>query len=102
MTKTVTQKLTLGCTLIAMTLPMSALAQGRPAGPPLDKISAELNVSEDALRACMPAPAKGQRPERPDPAGLASCLQGQNASVTAAAVTSVMEALKPPRGQRGN
>lgn len=91
------------CTFAALTLPMAAAAQnGPPPGPALDKIAAALGVSEDAVAGCMPRPAQGQRPERPDASAIATCLQPTNASVTTALVNQTLETFKPDQPSRRN
>ena len=86
----------LACTFTLLTLPMVAAAQnGPPPGPALDEMAAALGVSEDAVAGCMPRPAQGQRPERPDASVIATCLQSTNPSVTADMVTQTLEAFQP-------
>ena len=84
-------------TLLALLTPMAATAQQgqQPPRPDTSKIAAQLHVTEDALKSCMPAPSKGERPARPDAAKIADCLKSDNANLTTADVNDVLEANAP-------
>lgn len=103
MTNSFPKRLILACTVAALVYPMAATAQdGQPAGPPLDKMAAQLGVSEALMASCMPRRAKGARAERPDPSAITACLKKGNARVTQQSVTQTLEAFKPEQRSRGN
>jgi len=54
-----------------------------------------MGVTEAALKTCMPAPAKGERPERPDAAKITECLNGQDQHVAQSDVEAVLKANAP-------
>ena len=90
---------------IAASVPISttAMAQdGPPPGPPIAEMAAQMNVSETALQTCMPRPAKGARPERPDPLTIANCLHADYPDVTQTVVAQVLMDNAPKRPQRSN
>ncbi|KEJ88109.1 hypothetical protein [Sulfitobacter donghicola] len=100
MTKTTTQRIAI-VTALALLAPMAATAEQkqRPPRPDLGKMAAQLNVSEAALKTCMPAPTKGERPARPDAQKIAGCLKGDNPQLTTADVDQALKA-NGPKGQR--
>lgn len=84
------------------TVPLVVSAQnGRPPAPDLAPMAKALNVSEDVLQSCMPRPAKGERPAKPDAGKLASCLKADNAYVTEAGVDAALKKYAPKRAKRG-
>lgn len=93
---TFTSKTITFVTALALLAPIAASAQQqKPPRPDMGKMAAQLGVSEDTLKSCMPRPAEGQRPARPDTAKVAECLKADNASLTTAQVEA---ALGKPRG----
>lgn len=84
-------------------LPMSVMAQDvSPVGPPLVMTAAQLDVSEGALKNCMPRPEPGTRAERPDAASIATCLQADEPIVTAQVVSDITEANAPTMKRHSN
>jgi hypothetical protein len=68
----------------------------------LAEIAAALGVTEDAVKTCMPRPAEGARPERPDASVIAACLQKTNAALTPALVEETLAAFRPEQPPRRN
>lgn len=98
MTIQILKPLPILCIATALALPMAATAQnGPPSAPPMTEMAAQMGVPEAALETCMPRPERGARPERPDPAAIASCLQ-----VDAQTVAAVLEASAPDMPRRSN
>ncbi|PJI86285.1 hypothetical protein BC777_2653 [Yoonia maricola] len=97
------KQLTIWCIAAATVVPMAATAQnGPPPGPPLDELAADLHVPTAALETCMPRPAEGARPQRPDPAAIANCLKAENPAVTQQIVAQVLEDNAPEQPRRSN
>ena len=73
---------------------------GKPPAPDFSKMASELGVSESAVEACFPKPAKSAgQPERPDMSKVASCIQKSNASLSESQIEQVLKdnAPKPPK-----
>ncbi|MEH6644738.1 hypothetical protein [Sulfitobacter sp.] len=89
--------------VLATLTPLAAFAQQQqqPPRPDFGGMARALGVTENAIKTCMPAPAKGQLPERPDPVRIASCLSDANPALTPAKVDDVLKA-HGPKGSRGN
>lgn len=74
----------------------SAQSQKRPPAPDFSAVAAEMGVSEAVLIGCMGGrPKPGQRPDRPNPANIAACLDDAGASVTSEAVDAALRANAP-------
>jgi len=99
---TLTSKITAFATALALLSPIAASAQQQqPPRPDMGKMAADLGVSEDTLKSCLPRPTEGQRPERPDAAKVASCLKADNHAITTAEVNEVL-GKNGPGGKRGS
>lgn len=71
-------------------------AQQRPPAPDFAAAAGELGVSEEALVGCLGnRPKPGQRPPRPDPEAIASCLNEDGASVSNEAVDTALRSIAP-------
>lgn len=84
-----------------------AAAQGqRPPKPNLAEMASAMDVSEEALKGCLPEhPSREQsgersRPPKPDPAEMAACLKKAGFNVTESKVTETLEAARPRRRQQ--
>jgi hypothetical protein len=100
MTMTHSMRALTAVTLIAFSLPMAAAAQsqgGKPPEPNFSGIAKALNVSEAQVKTCMPAPQKGQRPEKPNMKTLTSCFKASNASLTEQLVGDALKEFGPKR-----
>lgn len=98
MTTQILKSLPMLCIATALAVPLAAAAQnGPPPGVPMSEMAAKMGVTEAALENCMPRPEPGARPERPDPAAIASCLK-----VDAETVAAVLKAGAPDTARRSN
>ena len=87
---------------LAIAVPLFVSAQGsKPPAPDLSAMAKSLDVSEGVLQSCMPRPAKGARPEKPEAGKLASCLKAENAYVTSADVDRALKTFAPKPPKRG-
>lgn len=87
-------------TALALLAPMAATAQQeqqrqQPPRPDISKMAADMGVSANMLKTCMPAPAKGARPERPDAAKITKCLNNAKAHISQSKVDAVLKANAP-------
>tara|TARA_R110002096_G_scaffold14582_4_gene50674 strand:+ start:18829 stop:19146 length:318 start_codon:yes stop_codon:yes gene_type:complete len=80
----------------------SAQSQDRqPPKPDITGMASALGVNEGSLKTCMPAPAQGQRPSRPDAGEIASCLNNAGASdVSKSSVDKVLRTFSPKMPNR--
>lgn len=74
----------------------AAMAQQRPPAPDFSAMATQLGVPETALMTCLgPRPEPGQRPDRPDPSAVSSCLNQAGYEVSAKSAQSALA--KPPQ-----
>lgn len=90
------------CALMIVAGPAQAQQQQRPPKPDLAKMAASMDVSEQALKACMGAkpteePAEGSRPPRPDAAKISACLTSGGSTVSEATVSKTLASFGPPQ-----
>lgn len=101
MTKIKSQNIAL-IAVLALLPPIAATAQQQqPPRPDINKMAAQLNVPQDALKSCMPQPSKGQRPVRPDATKIAKCLKRANPKLTTAAIEKALRINAPERPRDG-
>ncbi|MBU2982176.1 hypothetical protein KO498_10180 [Lentibacter algarum] len=93
--------LSLGVSVPLVVSAQNRALSGRPPAPDTAGMADKLNVSEDVLKACMPRPKKGQRPEKPDAGKLTGCLKADNAYVSKNDVEQVLEAYAPKPPVKG-
>lgn len=96
-------KTVLAATVFAIATPAMVFAQSgeRPQRAPNHAVlAADLGVSEEAIKTCMPRPeraAEGATPARPNLGNVASCLQSEGSSLTADQITTLLENNRPQR-----
>ncbi|MDA9208510.1 hypothetical protein N9O61_06485 [Octadecabacter sp.] len=99
-------KTVLAAAVIAIVTPAMVFAQSgeRPQRAPNHAaLAADLGVSEDAIKTCMPRPeraAEGETPARPDLGNVASCLQSAGSSLSVSQITTLLENNRPQRPPR--
>lgn len=77
----------------------SADQGGKPPKPPVDKLSAALNVSADQMQTCLEEGKPASRGEKPNKSAMLSCLQQANPNITSEQLDEVMQQNmpKPPQ-----
>ncbi|WP_299001900.1 hypothetical protein [uncultured Shewanella sp.] len=77
----------------------SADQGGKPPKPPVDKLSAALNVSTDQMQTCLEESRPSSPGEKPNKSALLSCLQQANGNITSDELDEVMQQNmpKPPQ-----
>ncbi|MBU2935500.1 MULTISPECIES: hypothetical protein [Pacificibacter] len=73
-------------------------------GPnPMDGVAEALNLEPEQLRGCLgEPPARGTQPSDSDRMAMITCLQGQNASLTAEQIDTAMQSMHdahPPKSR---
>lgn len=78
-----------------------AYAQEKHGPNPMDDVAEALSLEPEQLRGCLgEPPAPGTQPSDSDRAAMITCLQGQNASLTADQIDAAMQAMhdaRPPK-----
>lgn len=98
MTSTLSLRCGLAIAITALVLPLSAMAQsqgGPPPEPDFKGMANALGVKESAVKSCMPAPKKGERPQKPNVQTVTNCLMADNPSLTADKVGATLEQFRP-------
>ncbi|MDQ2094543.1 hypothetical protein [Rhodalgimonas zhirmunskyi] len=91
--KTLTAALITGMAFAAGT---ATAQQQRPPRPDFSAKAAKMNVPEDALMTCLGKPKEGERPARPDPSKISSCLTKSGYKVSKDTVDEALKAGGPP------
>lgn len=89
--------------VLLSTLLFSSIASadqgGKPPKPPVDELSAALNVSADQMQTCLEEGRPSSPGEKPNKSALLSCLQQANSNITSDQLDEVMQQNmpKPPQ-----